>query len=92
LTQTISIPLWLFAILLPLAAWAALVLLLAPGMRWFFRRRVNRVIDEINARLNIDIPSFKVTRRQVLIDRLFHDPRCRRRSMPIAMSRRSAAA
>jgi glycerol-3-phosphate O-acyltransferase len=32
------------------------------------------VIDEINARLQIDIPSFKVTRRQVLIDRLFHDP------------------
>jgi glycerol-3-phosphate O-acyltransferase len=75
LTQTVSVPLWLFAILLLFAMWAALVLLLAPGMRWFFRRRVNRVIGEINSRLNIDIPSFKVTRRQVLIDRLFHDPK-----------------
>src|ERR1700689_4047325 len=75
LTQTVSVPLWLFAILLLFALWAALALLLAPGMRWFFRRRVNQVIDEINARLNIDIPSFKITRRQVLIDRLFHDPK-----------------
>jgi len=75
LTQTVSIPVWLFAILLLLALWAATVLLLAPGMRWFFRRRVNLVIHEINSRLNIDFPSFKVTRRQVLIDRLFHDPK-----------------
>jgi glycerol-3-phosphate O-acyltransferase len=75
LTQTITIPLWLFAILLGFASWAALVLLLAPGMRWFLRRRVNQVIGELNARLKIDIPSFKVTRRQVLIDRLFHDPK-----------------
>ncbi len=73
--QTVSVPLWLFAVMLLLAAWAALVLFLAPGVRWYFRRRVNRVIGEINTRLNIDLPSFKVTRRQVLIDRLFHDPR-----------------
>ena len=75
LTQTISVPLWQFAILLLLALWAALVLLLAPGMRWFFRRRVNMVINEINTRVNIALPSFKITRRQVLIDRLFHDAR-----------------
>jgi glycerol-3-phosphate O-acyltransferase len=75
LAQTVSVPVWLFAVLLLLALWAATVLLLAPGMRWFFRRRVNRVIHEINSRLNIDFPSFKVTRRQVLIDRLFHDPK-----------------
>src|SRR5471032_781374 len=75
LGQTVSVPLWLFAVMLLLAAWAALVLFLAPGVRWYFRRRVNHVIGEINTRLNIDLPSFKVTRRQVLIDRLFHDPR-----------------
>ena len=73
MTQTVSVPLWLFAILLLFAFWAALVLLLAPGMRWYFRRRMNRVISEINTRLDIDLPSFKITRRQVLIDRLFHD-------------------
>jgi len=56
------------------AAWAVLVLILAPGMRWFFRRRINTLIGEVNARLHVELPSFKLTRRQVLIDRLFHDP------------------
>jgi glycerol-3-phosphate O-acyltransferase len=73
--SAVSVPLWLFLILCLLAAWAAGVLLLAPGMRWFFRRRINTVIEELNTRLKIELPSFKLTRREVLIDRLFHDPR-----------------
>ena len=75
MASTISVPLWLFLILALLAAWAAGVLLLAPGMRWFFRRRINAVIQEINTRLRVELPSFKLTRREVLIDRLFHDPK-----------------
>ncbi len=75
MASTVSVPLWLFIILALLAAWAAGVLLLAPGMRWFFRRRINAVIQELNTRLRIELPSFKLTRREVLIDRLFHDPR-----------------
>jgi glycerol-3-phosphate O-acyltransferase len=75
LASTVSVPLWLFLILCLLAAWAAGVLLLAPGMRWFLRRRINTVIEELNTRLHIELPSFKLTRREVLIDRLFHDPR-----------------
>ena len=72
---SISVPLWLFVIMALLAAWAAGVLFLAPGMRWFFRRRINAVIQELNTRLRIELPSFKLTRREVLIDRLFHDAR-----------------
>lgn len=75
MSASVSVPLWLFIILALLAAWAAGVLLLAPGMRWFFRRRINAVIQELNTRLRIELPSFKLTRREVLIDRLFHDPR-----------------
>jgi glycerol-3-phosphate O-acyltransferase len=75
MTQTVALPLWLVVVMASLAGWAALVLLLAPGMRWFFRRRINRMIGQINSRLSIELPSFKVTRRQVLIDRLFHDPK-----------------
>ena len=75
MTETVTLPLWLVAVLAGLSGWALLVLLLAPGMRWFFRRRVNRMIDQINTRLSITLPSFKLTRRQVLIDRLFHDPK-----------------
>ena len=72
---SVSVPLWLFLIIALLAAWAVGVLLLAPGMRWFFRRRINTVIEELNTRLRIELPSFKLTRREVLIDRLFHDAR-----------------
>jgi glycerol-3-phosphate O-acyltransferase len=72
---TVTLPLWAFAVLAALAGWAVLVLLLAPGMRWYFRRRINTVIRQIGSRLQVELPSFKLTRRQVLIDRLFHDPR-----------------
>ena len=75
MTATVALPLWLFLILLAFAAWAAGVLLLMPSMRWFFRRRINRVIEDINTRLQLELPSFKLTRREVLVDRLFHDPK-----------------
>ncbi len=73
MTQTVTLPLWLYLILLALAALAALEWMLLPSVRWYFRRKMNRMIREIGVRLNIDIPQFKLTRRQVLIDRLFHD-------------------
>ena len=72
---SITIPFWLFIVLAGFAGWAMLVLLLAPGMRWYFRRRINTVIRQIGTRLDVELPSFKLTRRQVLIDRLFHDPK-----------------
>ena len=72
---TVTLPTWVFVVLLVLAAWAALDRLLVPGVRWYLRRKVNRVIHEINARLNVELPQFKLTRRQVLIDRLLHDPK-----------------
>ena len=73
MTATVAVPLWAFVMLAGFAGWAVLVLLLVPGMRWFFRRRIKLVLHQIGARLNIELPSFKLTRRQVLIDRLFHD-------------------
>jgi glycerol-3-phosphate O-acyltransferase len=75
MTQTVTLPLWLYAVLLALAVLAVLDWLLVPGVRWYMRRKMDRVIREIGVRLNIDIPQFKLTRRQVLIDRLFHDAR-----------------
>ena len=73
--ETVTLPAWLFFVLLALALWALLQLLLVPGVRWYLRRKVNRVIREIGVRMNIELPQFKLTRREVLIDRLFHDPR-----------------
>jgi glycerol-3-phosphate O-acyltransferase len=75
MTAPITLPLWLFLTLAALAAWAVLVLLLALGMRWFLRRRINRMIQRLGSSLSIELPSFKLTRRQTLIDRLLHDPK-----------------
>jgi glycerol-3-phosphate O-acyltransferase len=75
MTRSISLPLWLAALLLLLAAWAALDRLLVPSVRWVLRRRVNRVIDELNTRLSLEIKPFQRTKRQVLIDRLKYDPK-----------------
>jgi len=75
MTHTISLPLWVVVLLVLLAAWAALDRLLVPSVRWYLRRRVQRVIDELNTRLKLEIPSFQRTRRRVLIDRLVFDPK-----------------
>src|ERR1700744_6235804 len=73
MTRLIGLPLGLVIVLFVLAAWAALDRLLVPGARWYLRRRVNRVIDELNTRLRLKIPPFHRTRRRVLIDRLVYD-------------------
>ena len=57
-----------------MAAWAALDRLLIPSVRWYLRRRVNRVINDLNKRLQLRIEPFRLTRRAVLIDRLTYDP------------------
>ena len=75
MTQTVALPMWMLTILVLFAAWAVFDRLLLPSVRWYFRRRVNRVIDEINTRLNVEIAPFKLTQRRVLIDRLLYDPR-----------------
>ena len=73
MSASMVLPMWLVLALGLLSAVAVMQLFLLPGVRWFFRRKMNRVIDEVNTRFNIEIPEFKLTRRQVLIDRLFHD-------------------
>ena len=71
----ITIAIWVFLLLLAIATWAVLDRVLIPSTRWFLRRRINRVIDEISTRLDIQIKPFQITKRQVLIDRLVYDPK-----------------
>ena len=97
MTNSIVLPLWLILIGGALALWALLDRLLLPSVRWLFRRRVNIVINELNERLDLRLPAFKLTKRQVLIDRLTYDPRvmaaaeeyCREEGVPneIAMGK-----
>jgi len=71
--ETITLPYWLFIALLVAAAIMVLDRILLPGMRWYLKRRVNRVIDEINTRLDVAIRPIQFTRRQALIDQLVFD-------------------
>lgn len=70
----VSVPFWLFVILGILAVIAIFDRIFAPGVRWFFRRRVNDAIDELNNRLDLQIQPFRLTKRQSLIDQLLYDP------------------
>ncbi|MGZ8430917.1 MAG: 1-acyl-sn-glycerol-3-phosphate acyltransferase [Candidatus Deferrimicrobiaceae bacterium] len=75
MTGTITLPVWLTIALILLAAWAAIDRLLIPSVRWFLRRRVTLVLEEIGKRLHLEIRSFSLTKRQVLIDLLMYDPK-----------------
>ncbi len=70
----VTVPLWLFLAMAAFASWALLDRLLIPSVRWFVRRRLNRLIDHVNRRLAVEIKPFQLTKRQVLIDRLVYDP------------------
>ena len=74
MSEPIIIPVWSFLLLVAVAAIAVLDRVLIPSTRWFLRRRINRVLDEIGTRLDIEIRPFQLTKRQVLIDRLVYDP------------------
>ena len=72
--EPVSVPLWLFLAIVAFALWSLLDRLLIPSGRWFLRRRLNRLIDRVNRRLDVEIKPFQLTKRQVLIDRLVYDP------------------
>jgi glycerol-3-phosphate O-acyltransferase len=72
---TVAVPVWAVVLLALLAAVGALDRILVPGVRWVLRRRVNLVIGRLNQRLHLRIRPFKLTRREVLVDRLSYDPR-----------------
>ncbi len=70
---SVTLPLWLVVLAGVLALIGLLDRLLVPSVRWFIRSRASKVLDEVGARLRIEIRPFQQTRRQVLIDRLLYD-------------------
>lgn len=73
MSSPIAIPFWIFVILAIFAAIGLVDRIFAPGVRWFFRRRVNEAIDELNNRLDLRIQPFKMTRKQTLVDQLLYN-------------------
>jgi len=94
----ITISIWFFILLVIIAVLAVLDRILIPSTRWFLRRRINRVLDEIGTRLDIEIRPFQLTKRQVLIDRLVYDPKvveeiqnhARQHDMPLEVVQKKA--
>ncbi len=74
MSEPVTVPLWLFVAIVVFALWSLLDRLLIPSGRWFVRRRLNRLIDRVNQKLDVEIKPFQLTKRQVLIDRLVYDP------------------
>ena len=75
MTSTITIPIWIFILLILVTVWQIGNKMLIPSVRWFFRKRINRIIDDIASHLDVQIKPFQLTKRQVLIDRLIYDPK-----------------
>src|ERR1700754_1028322 len=72
--EPVTVPLWLLLAIAAFAAWSLIDRLLIPSVRCLLPRRLNRLIDSVNRRLDVEIKPFQLTKRQVLIDRLVYDP------------------
>ena len=72
--QTVELPIWLFILILFFAVVTFASHFLFPSVRWFFRRRMERVVKRVNERLERPIEPFKLARRYDMIQRLIYDP------------------
>lgn len=74
MTAPVTLPLWLFLLILVFAAVTFASHFLFPSVRWFFRRRLEAAVARLNARLPRPIEPFKLARRIDTIRRLSYDP------------------
>jgi glycerol-3-phosphate O-acyltransferase len=70
----IEIPIWLAISGGLLMIFGLLDRVLVPSVRWYFRRRFERLINKLNDRLDLKLQPFKLMQRRVMIDRLTYDP------------------
>ncbi|MFY0618479.1 1-acyl-sn-glycerol-3-phosphate acyltransferase [Shimia sp.] len=74
MTSTVELPIWLFVLILLFAIVTAASHLLFPSVRWFFRRRMERVVSRVNERLERPIEPFKLAQRHDMIQQLIYQP------------------
>ncbi len=74
MTQTVAVPFWLLLLILAFAAITFASHFLFPSVRWFFRRRMERAVTQLNTRLERPIEPFKLMARQDMIVRLVLRP------------------
>lgn len=73
--RAVEVPLWLLILILGFAAVSFATHFLFPSVRWFFRRRAERALAQLNARLDRKIDLFKLARRSDMVARLSYDAR-----------------
>ncbi|MBL4729065.1 MAG: 1-acyl-sn-glycerol-3-phosphate acyltransferase, partial [Gammaproteobacteria bacterium] len=73
MTSTVTLPSWIFLLLLLAASYAIIMSVLFPSVRWYLRRRLNRTVDKLNSSLQIKIRPLQRSKRQILIDQLMFD-------------------
>ncbi len=72
--ETVAIPVWAMFLIGVFATLSIVERVVGPSIRWFFRKRAERVVAELNKRLERPIEPFKLARRHDMIQRLKHDP------------------
>ncbi|MEM9796709.1 MAG: 1-acyl-sn-glycerol-3-phosphate acyltransferase [Pseudomonadota bacterium] len=72
--QTVELPIWALVLLCLFAAVTFSSHFLFPSVRWFFRKRAERLVAQLNTRLKEPIHPFKLAARNDTIMRLVHDP------------------
>jgi glycerol-3-phosphate O-acyltransferase len=70
---TVAVPFWLLVLILGFAAISFATHFLFPSVRWFFRRRAEKALAQLNARLDRKIDLFKLARRSDMVARLAYD-------------------
>ena len=74
MTAPVTLPVWLFALILAFAAVSFSTHFLFPSVRWVLRRRLERAVARLNERLDRPIEPFRLLRRYDLIQRLLYHP------------------
>ncbi|WP_424940553.1 1-acyl-sn-glycerol-3-phosphate acyltransferase [Aliiroseovarius sp. S253] len=69
-----ELPLWLLVLILAFATVTFASHFLFPSVRWFFRKRLERAVAQLNERLERPIEPFKLARRYDMVQRLSYDP------------------
>jgi glycerol-3-phosphate O-acyltransferase len=72
---TVLVPVWLLVLILGFAAISFATHFLFPSVRWFFRRRAEKALSRLNARLDRKIDLFKLAERSDMVARLSYDQR-----------------
>ena len=74
MTSTVTLPLWLLLVILGFGAVTFASHFLFPSVRWFFRRRLEKLVARLNQRLDRPIEPFRLARRKDMIVRLSYGP------------------